>query len=200
MINDRLDIALAVDAHIHVGQSDLPASLARKLLGPDKLIGVSCNTEAEVQQVLSEGVADYVGLGPAYGTQTKKDLSPLLGVRGVARLLGVLGESKVKSVVIGGVGPRTVPNVLKQCVWPLPGGAYRALNGLAVVSAIAASETPRAAAEELAKLWSDRPTYPLPLHAKAGSVESIVEVSVEVLEELRKGGSPLIHHITNYVV
>jgi thiamine-phosphate diphosphorylase/hydroxyethylthiazole kinase len=102
LINDRLDIALAVSCGLHVGQSDLPACLARSLLGPDQLLGVSVNTETELREVLEQGVADYVGIGPCYGTQTKKDLNPVVGTRGVRAILEVLGESEVKAVVIGG--------------------------------------------------------------------------------------------------
>lgn len=101
LINDRLDIALAVGCGLHVGQSDLPATLARQLLGPDRILGVSVNTEDELRQVIDQGVADYVGIGPCYGTSTKKDLNPLLGVRGVRRILEVLGDSPIKAVVIG---------------------------------------------------------------------------------------------------
>lgn len=101
LINDRLDIALAVGCGLHVGQSDLPATLARQLLGPDQLLGVSVNTAEELKQVLEQGVADYVGIGPCYGTLTKKDLNPLMGTRGVRDILGVLGDSKVQAVVIG---------------------------------------------------------------------------------------------------
>ncbi len=203
IINDRLDIALAIDcAGWHGGQSDCPAADARRLLGPGKIIGVSTNTEAELQEVLDQGVADYVGIGPAYDTATKKDLSALLGVRGVARLLGVLGESAVKSVVIGGVGPKTIPNVLRQCAWPLEGGKrFRTLDGLAVVSAIAAAADPKSATEELVRLWKDQPVYPLQQHAAAASPEAIINATCDVLDTLRdEDASPLIHSITNQVV
>jgi len=203
LINDRLDIALALDcAGWHGGQSDCPAIDARRLLGPDKIIGLSTNTEEELQEVLDQGVADYVGIGPAYDTATKKDLSALLGVRGVARLLGVLGESEVKSVVIGGVGAKTIPNVLRQCAWPLEGGKrYRTLDGLAVVSAIAAAEDPKAATEELVRLWKAQPVYPLEQHAAVASTDSIISATCDVLTALRDDAhSPLIHSITNQVV
>lgn len=101
LINDRLDIALAVQCGLHVGQSDLPATLARQLLGPDQLLGVSVNTEEELDQVVREGVADYVGIGPCYGTRTKKDLNPLMGTRGIRKILEKLGDSEIKAVVIG---------------------------------------------------------------------------------------------------
>lgn len=100
-INDRVDVALALKCHCHVGQTDLPARLVRQLLGPDALIGVSVNTPQEVQIVMDEGVADYVGVGPCFGTQTKKNLNPILGPRGVRAVLETLGESTIKAVIIG---------------------------------------------------------------------------------------------------
>ena len=73
IINDRVDIALAVDADgVHVGQSDLPASVVRRILGPDKIIGVSAGTLAEALQAEAEG-ADYLGVGAMYATSTKED-------------------------------------------------------------------------------------------------------------------------------
>ncbi|KAI5475573.1 thiamine-phosphate diphosphorylase / hydroxyethylthiazole kinase [Pseudohyphozyma bogoriensis] len=200
IINDRLDIALAVGCGLHVGQDDMPAIEARKLLGPDQILGVSVNTEAEMRQVLEQGVADYVGIGPAYDTATKKDLSTLLGTRGVSRMLAVLGESSIKAVVIGGIQPSTIPNVLRQCPAALPSGKYRGLDGLAVVSAIAASPTPRDAAEALRTLFSQGPSYPVQLQPAAASPEKIIQAASVLLGRLRKGPNPLIHHITNNVV
>lgn len=62
---------------------------------------MSVNTPAELRIVLDEGVADYVGVGPCFGTETKKNLNPIMGPRGVRDILEVLGESEVKAVVIG---------------------------------------------------------------------------------------------------
>ncbi|GAA6024150.1 hypothetical protein JCM10207_001600 [Rhodosporidiobolus poonsookiae] len=201
-INDRLDIALALQCHLHVGQSDLPSTLARRLLGPDALLGVSVNTPAELRTVLSEGVADYVGVGPCFGTQTKKNLNPIVGPRGVRDVLEVLGESEVKAVVIGGITPLTIPNVLRQTPAPLPSGQYRSLDGLAVVSSIAASPDPAEAARELRRLFDARPVYPNRLEEGAGkTAEEIVEIASEMVRLLREGSrKPLVHHITNQVV
>ncbi|BGP17333.1 hypothetical protein JCM10213_007547 [Rhodosporidiobolus nylandii] len=202
-INDRVDIALALGCHVHIGQSDLPAHVARNLLGPDVLLGVSVNTAAEMQQVLDEGVADYVGIGPCFGTQTKKNLNPIMGVRGVRAILEVLGESEVKAVVIGGITPSTIPNVLRQTPAPLPKGGYRSLDGLAVVSSIAASSTPELAARSLREQFDSRVVYPSRVLAQGEglSAEEAVEKAAEMLELLREGSSkPLVHHITNQVV
>ncbi|GAA5825210.1 hypothetical protein JCM11251_006145 [Rhodosporidiobolus azoricus] len=201
-INDRLDIALALQCHLHVGQTDLPSPLARRLLGPDALIGVSVNTPAEMQVVLDEGVADYVGVGPCFGTQTKKNLNPIVGPRGVRDVLQVLGDSPIKAVVIGGITPSTIPNVLSQTPAPLPSGAYRPLDGLAVVSAIAASPTPDKAARELVKMFEQKVQYPLRgLEGGADvSEEKIVEATAKMVELLKGDAKPLVHHITNQVV
>ncbi|GAA5990547.1 hypothetical protein JCM11641_002574 [Rhodosporidiobolus odoratus] len=202
-INDRLDIALILKAHLHVGQTDLPSSLARQLLGPDALIGVSVNTAEEMQIVLEEGVADYVGIGPCFGTQTKKNLNPIMGPRGVRGILEVLGESKVKAVIIGGITPSTIPNVLRQTPAPLPSGGYRALDGLAVVSSIAASSTPETASLELKSLWDNRVKYETRAldGGAAMSAEDVVQKAAEMLALLREGSrKPLVHHITNQVV
>lgn len=62
MINDRLDIALAIKCGLHVGQDDLPVKIARHLLGEDAIIGVSVNTERDLREVIDQGVADYIGM------------------------------------------------------------------------------------------------------------------------------------------
>lgn len=201
IINDRLDIALAIGGcGLHVGQDDMQAKVARKLLGPDLLLGVSINTEEELGEALSDNVVDYIGIGPAYDTNTKKDLHTLLGTRGVTRILGVLGDSPIKAVVIGGIQPSTIPNVLRQCAAPLPDGSYRTLDGLAIVSSIAASLDPKTATKELLSLFSQQPSYPLPTNSSSFSVDSIISTASDLLQKLRDGPSPLIHHITNNVV
>ncbi|MDA0673329.1 MAG: thiamine phosphate synthase [Cyanobacteria bacterium] len=73
LINDRVDLALAVDADgVHLGQADLPIAIARQLLGPHRIIGRSTTNPAEMAQALAEG-ADYIGVGPVYATPTKPD-------------------------------------------------------------------------------------------------------------------------------
>ncbi|KAM0791701.1 hypothetical protein ACM66B_003973 [Microbotryomycetes sp. NB124-2] len=201
LINDRLDIALAVKCGLHVGQKDLPAKLARQLLGPDQLLGVSVNTLQELHQVLDEDVADYVGIGPCYGTTTKKDLNPLMGTRGVRAIVEALGDSHVKAVVIGGVTPMTIPNILRQTAAPLPSGHYRHLDGLAVVSSIAAADDPESAARKLRELFDRKPVYPKRLPRELALPDSVVDKAAELLSLLRDDErKPLVHHITNQVV
>jgi thiamine-phosphate pyrophosphorylase len=86
IINDRPDIALAVDAEgLHVGQSDMPVEDVRRLLGPDKIIRLSITNAAEIGRP-DAGAADYLGIGPVYPQHTKDDAAPSLGVEGFSRL------------------------------------------------------------------------------------------------------------------
>lgn len=104
LINDRIDIALAINADgVHLGQSDMPTSVARKLLPPGSIVGMTCNTPEHVREAVKSG-ADYVGLGPVWGTKTKDVKHPILGPRGIARLLSELEGTNVKSVAIGTLG------------------------------------------------------------------------------------------------
>lgn len=101
IINDRIDIALAVEADgVHLGQSDMPIEVAMKLIPTNKVIGISCNTRKEVEGAVSAG-ADYVGIGPVYATSTKQVTNPLLGPRNLGDMLVPLEGTGVKSVAIG---------------------------------------------------------------------------------------------------
>ncbi|KAH8828395.1 thiamine monophosphate synthase/TENI-domain-containing protein [Flagelloscypha sp. PMI_526] len=101
LINDRVDIALAVNAAgVHVGQKDMPLVLARKLLPDGSIIGVSCNNIEHVKRSLLEG-ADYIGISPIWPTSTKTDADPAVGVRGVPPLLELLEGQTMKAVAIG---------------------------------------------------------------------------------------------------
>jgi thiamine-phosphate diphosphorylase / hydroxyethylthiazole kinase len=92
---------LAVHADgVHLGQSDMPVSVARKLLPPDAVIGVSCNTVDHVVKAVEDG-ADYVGIGSIHPTETKRLTSPIVTTRGVGEMVDVLKGTKVKAVAIG---------------------------------------------------------------------------------------------------
>ena len=125
VINDRVDIALAVDADgVHVGQSDMPVKMVRRLLGPEKIIGVSCKTEEQALQAWEDG-ADYIGVGGVYPTSTKAG-NLTIGLEG---LRAVCEKSRVPVVAIGGISSHNGAIVLEY-------GAGTALAGVAVVSAI----------------------------------------------------------------
>jgi len=138
-INDRLDVALAVDADgLHVGQDDMPVEAARRLMGPGKFIGLSITA---VEQVLrpDAAAADYLGVGPIYAQLTKNDAAPPLGLEGLRRLRGLTAKP---IVAIGGLAPDNSAPVLAA-------GA----DGLAVVSAIVAAVDPEAAARAFRALF-----------------------------------------------
>lgn len=104
IINDHVSIALAVDADgVHLGLADQAVLTARKALGPDKIIGGTANSYADIQQRISEG-CDYIGLGPLRFTQTKEKLSPILGLDGYRATLAKLTEIAQPPIyAIGGV-------------------------------------------------------------------------------------------------
>jgi len=135
IINDRIDIALAADADgVHLGQEDLPLGVARRLLGPDRLIGISAHTAEEIGAAAAGG-ADYVGVGPVFPTATKTDTREVLGVEGLRRLRE---GTDLPLVGIGGIG-------LEQARAVIEAGA----DGVAVVSALVGASDPTQAAREL---------------------------------------------------
>jgi thiamine-phosphate pyrophosphorylase len=139
VVNDRLDIALAVDADgLHVGQSDMPVADARRLIGPGKIIGLSI-TEADQARRADAEAADYLGVGPIYQQQTKSDATPPLGIEGL-RATRRLTSKPI--VAIGGLTPDNSAPALAA-------GA----DGFAVVSAIVAADDPEAAARRFARLF-----------------------------------------------
>lgn len=139
IINDRMDIALAVDAAgLHVGQSDLPAPVARRLLGPDKILGVSVNTLEEAKKALQEG-ADYLGVGAMFPTGTKDD-AVLVTMEELKR---IKKEIPLPIVIIGGINASTLP-LFKGT----------GIDGAAVVSAILAQKDPKSAAQSLRETFS----------------------------------------------
>lgn len=125
IINDRLDIALAVGAAgVHLGQDDLPCAVARRLLGEDYIIGVSAHNPAEAVQAVSEG-ADYLGCGAVFGTATKHDVAKL----GLENLRAIRKSVAVPMVGIGGITADNYAEVLAT-------GA----DGAAIVSGILAQD------------------------------------------------------------
>lgn len=139
-INDRVDVALAVDADgVHVGQDDMPVSLVRSLLGPGKLIGLSINSADELQALASEPVQpDYLGLATVFPTGTKTDTASLLGLSGLADLCR---QTTLPTFAIGGINATSIQAVCQTGV-----------SGVAVVSAICAQPSPYAAARQLISL------------------------------------------------
>lgn len=135
IINDRIDIALALDADgIHLGQEDMPVDVARKILGPHKIIGASAFTTKEAVAAESMG-ADYLGLSPIFVTKTKPELVGEIGIQGISFF------KREVDIPLVGIGSLDKSNAYE---------AVRAgLDGVAVVSAICSQEDPRAAAQAL---------------------------------------------------
>ena len=105
IVNDRLDVALASEADgVHLGQEDLPLAVARRLLGPQRLVGISTHDLAQAEEA-ERGGADYIGFGPLFGTATKDTgYSP----RGVAMLREIRRAVKIPIVAIGGITEENV--------------------------------------------------------------------------------------------
>lgn len=138
IINDRLDIALAVEADgMHIGQSDLPYPIVRKLLGKDKIIGLSVETVEQAHEANKLDV-DYIGLSPVFSTQTKLDINEPLGLWGVKEIASF---TKHKTVAIGGVNSSNTESIISS-------GA----DGIAVISAIVSQDSPKEAARKLRAL------------------------------------------------
>jgi len=142
LINDRVDISLACGtAGVHLGQDDMPLADARRLLGPDKTIGISVNTLEEAVEAQTLG-ADYVGLGPIYATTTKDTDLPIVGAEGIRRMHKLID---IPIIAIGGINAGNAADVLRA-------GAA----GVAVVSAILGARDARQAAAELLKRGEKR--------------------------------------------
>lgn len=130
ILNDRVDIALQVDADgVHLGKSDMSPREARKLLGEDKIIGGTANTFEDIQFLVNQGV-DYIGLGPFRFTQTKKNLSPVLGFEGYELIIQKCKDAGITTpiVAIGGIQVEDISKIMKTRVFGI------ALSGLVVKS------------------------------------------------------------------
>jgi thiamine-phosphate pyrophosphorylase len=135
IINDRVDVALAIGAEgLHLGQQDMTIADARRIAGPDMVIGISAESLDDARRAEAEG-ADYVGISPVFATTTKKDAAMPLGLEGIRRI-----RSAVNLPLVG-IGGITLQNAAEVML----AGA----DGVAVVSAIVSTPCPRAAAAAL---------------------------------------------------
>jgi len=111
LVNDRIDIALAVDAEgVHLGQNDMPIEIARKLLGEDKIIGLTVNNVDEAIEAENKG-ADYVGLGPIFDTATKKDAGEGIGPEKIRKIKNSI---RIPVVAIGGINMDNCESVIQN--------------------------------------------------------------------------------------
>lgn len=142
---DRFGATLILDDHVnlvdktgadgvHLGKNDMPVAEARAILGPDKIIGATANSFADIQAAASAG-ADYIGLGPFRFTTTKENLSTILGLQGYSTIMQQCREAgiKIPVVAIGGITPDDIATLRETGV-----------NGVAVSGAILNAEDPAA--------------------------------------------------------
>jgi thiamine-phosphate pyrophosphorylase len=126
IVNDRCDLALAVDADgVHLGQGDIPLNLARKIMGPDKLIGVSTHSRGQVMAATA-GEPNYLGFGPIFTPGSKFDHDPVVGLQGLRTIRPL---TALPIFAIGGMTADRTEDVIRA-------GA----NGVAVISAILKAE------------------------------------------------------------
>jgi len=135
LVNDRVDVALALDADgVHLGKDDIPVTTARRLLGKAKIIGMSVEHPDELEATVASG-ADYLAASPIYTTPTKPELETGLGLEGLRE---IRKRTSLPIVAIGGMNRQTAGDVIAA-------GA----DGVAVVSAIVAADDPETAAREI---------------------------------------------------
>ncbi len=140
IINDRVDVALAVDADgVHLGQSDMPATVARELIGPNKILGLSIENKEQLAQADSLPI-DYIGLSAIFATPTKTNTKKHWGIDGLKM---ALSTTSLPIVAIGGINESNIPQL-----------SATGVHGLALVSAICHAEDPKAASEYLLNLMS----------------------------------------------
>lgn len=145
IINDRLDVALAVGADgLHIGQNDIPYKTARRLLGPDAIIGLSIETFEDAEEAKDFDV-DYLGVSPVFATATKFDIKEPWGLEGLKMLRE---QTNQRLIGIGGINARNCHEVMMA-------GA----DGVAVVSAICYAKNPCFAAQELKKIVTSSYNY-----------------------------------------
>lgn len=140
IVNDRVDAALALNADgVHLGQTDMPARIARRLMGAEPIIGVTAPTAELARQAQQDG-ADYVGFGPIFGTRSKPDARAPVGVEGLRAYCAAVS---LPVIAIGGIGADAVPELLEA-------GAY----GVAALSAVSDAGDVREAARAFARCFA----------------------------------------------
>lgn len=137
IINDRVDVALAVDADgVHLGQSDMPVKLARKLIGSEKLLGLSIENDQQLLEANNLPL-DYIGLSAIFSTPTKTNIKKQWGIQGLEKAMQL---SQFPIVAIGGINPTNLDHIIETGV-----------DGVALVSAICHATSPQQAAADLLK-------------------------------------------------
>lgn len=139
IINDRIDIMLAVDAAgLHIGQDDMPCDVARKIIGEDKIIGVSATTKEEVKKAIADG-ADYIGAGAIYPTKTKDNANSITK----EQLKELVDYSDIPIVAIGGINQTNAKDLVDTQI-----------AGISVVSAIMEADNPKKMSQKLKRIMN----------------------------------------------
>lgn len=139
IINDRYHIAESIEnTGVHIGQGDAPVEVVRNLLGSGRLIGLSIENEAQLEE-LDQSLVQYIGVGPIKATATKNDHAPPIGIK---RLAAIVEKSDVPVFAIGGLGAADIPEL-----------SGIGVNGIAVVSAVSRQPEPSVAINELITIW-----------------------------------------------
>lgn len=172
IINDRVDVALAVDADgVHIGQSDMSYEDARRLLGPDKIIGLSVESLEDIKIANTLDV-DYIGISPVYGTPTKTDTAKPFGLDGLRKAIEI---SVHPTVAIGGMNASTIKDVIAA-----------GTDGVAVVSAICSAENIRTATAGLKAMVEESRSWSKNVWKKSIRIYEAI-LKLEFLKELSDG-------------
>lgn len=138
LINDRVDVALAVGADgVHIGQEDIPYPMVRSMLGPDRIIGISVNTDAQIREADQTDV-DYLSVSPVFPTPTKADTKEPFGLEGLRRARSL---TRKPLITIGGINKENMAEIISTGV-----------DGAALVSAICSAASPYDSARELSEI------------------------------------------------
>ncbi|KAJ5339429.1 hypothetical protein N7452_006157 [Penicillium brevicompactum] len=195
LINDRVDVALAIGAEgVHLGQDDMKYEQAKLLLPKDAIIGISTSTVEEAKKAVADG-ADYIGIGTMFATPTKTNTKSVIGTAGTQIILDAIKDSSIGTVSIGGINHSNVQRVIYQSKSPA-----KSLDGVAIVSAIVAADDPKASAEHFTELINNTPRFALTSQSpRANEAEALLN---DVPQTIRKMVEvhPLVHNMINFVV
>ncbi|KAJ5669052.1 hypothetical protein N7462_010122 [Penicillium macrosclerotiorum] len=195
LINDRVDVALAIGAEgVHLGQDDMNFSQAKRLLSKDSIIGISTSNLEEARKAIADG-ADYLGIGTMFATPTKTNTKSVIGTAGTQAILSEISDSSVGTVSIGGINHANVQRVIYQSKSP-----KKALDGVAIVSAIMAADDPKASAEKFAQLIKSPPPFVLTAQTpRANEAEALLQEVPAIVRKMVEV-HPLVHNMINFVV
>ena len=201
LINDRVDVALAIGCEgVHIGQDDMDYATARRILGPQAIIGLTVNNveeaEAAGRQFLMDNSPKYLGIGTVFPTATKQNTKSIIGPEGVKRILDAylgVNLNPIFTVAIGGINASNVQDIL------LKSRTFtKALDGVAVVSDIMAAESPTAAASDLKHQLHRAHMNPSTSFSQH-DIPNLLTL-IPRLVSCIASASPLNHNMTNLVV